>query len=100
MRDEVDRTTTAGELVYLVVENHGSNAYEIAIKLDGKTAALVALEPNDGYKLYAIQYAYSPERHGREESVEIRFLAANGVRDAHRYATTHGLRTLKRIDPP
>ena len=40
VRDEVDRKVPAGDFIFLLVENHGSNAYEITIQIDGHPARL------------------------------------------------------------
>ncbi len=89
----------AGMSVYLIVEHRGSDAYEIAMHIDGKAAGFIKVEANGSHQLYAIFYPYIPEHHGRVQTIEVGFLAANGVRDTHRYTTKHGFRTLKRIDP-
>src|ERR1700733_10608181 len=99
MRDKVDTQVPAGELIYLLVENNGSDAYEIAIHLDGELASLIQVQADRRHVLHAIRYPYHPEWHGREQVIKISFLAANGVRDTHRYATAHGIRALKRTDP-
>ena len=99
MRDEVDRKVPLGEFIYLLVEHRGSDAYEISIQLDEEEAGFIQAEADGHYPIYAIRYAYRPEYHGREQTIKVRFLAANGVRDTHRYATSHGIRAIKRIDP-
>ena len=99
MRDEVDTKMPAGEFTYLLVENHGRDAHEISIHLDGESAGFIQVQADRSHMIYAIRYPYRPECHGREQTLEISFLAANGVRDTHRYATVHGIRALKRIDP-
>lgn len=97
-RNEVERTLPAEEPIYLLIENHGSDAFEISIQLAGEPVSFV--EVKAGHQtLYAFRYAYHPERHGSEETIKLSFLAANGFRDTHAYATAHGFRSLKRIDP-
>ena len=100
MRDEVQRDVTAGESIYLLVDNHGRDAYEIAIDLDGEPVGLVKAETEGGDGILAIRYPYRPEFHGRAQTIQIGFLSAGGHPDAHRYAMRHGFRTLQRIDPP
>jgi hypothetical protein len=99
MGDEVDGKMESGEIVYLLIENHGSNAYGITIKLDGEAVRLVQVKINRAHKLDAIAYAYFPERLGRIQTLEVGFCSATGVEDTHRYATKHGVRFLQRIDP-
>jgi hypothetical protein len=100
MHTEVDRTIPDGEQILLLIEERGSPAEEIKILLDGNPASLVyGLFDRRQSQLPAIQYAYRPQCHGKEQTFEISFLASNGVRDTHRYATRHGFRELRRIDP-
>ena len=99
MRDEVDRKMPSGQPTYLLVENHGCDAYEISIQLDGEAVGFIQVNADEAYPLHAIRYPYRPESHGKDQTIQIGFLAANGVRDTHRYMTRHGIRTLKRIDP-
>ena len=99
VRDEVDRKTPAGTFVYLAVENHGRNAYEVSVNLDLEPSAIIEGKSDDGYTLGLVCYPYLPEIHGRDQSIKVSFLSAKGIRDTQIYATQHGIRTLKRTDP-
>lgn len=97
--DEVDRSIKSGAAIHLLVENQGCTAYEIAVTLDAEPVKFLEVQTYESHVLNAIKYAYRPEHHGAEQTLEIQFLAEDGVRDRHRYVTKHGFRILKRIDP-
>lgn len=99
LSNEVDKHFKAGEPIYLLVENHGSNAFEITMNLEGGPVQMIKVKTDHGVPLLAVKYPYRPDHHGREETLEVRFLAFDGIRDVHRYVTRHGFRALKRIDP-
>lgn len=100
LRDEVMRDVPEGHPIVLVIENRGDEAPEVAMSLDGDPV-LIQKEPElaDALGLQFILYPYRPERHGQPQTLEVRFLARDGVRDVHRYNTEHGRRILRRIDP-
>lgn len=99
MRDEVDGNMASGEIVYMLIENCGSDAHSMTIKLDGEAVRLVHVKVHGGRRLEAIAYAYLSQRLGRIQTLEVSFCSANGVKDTHRYVIKHGSRFLQRIDP-
>lgn len=98
-RDEVDKQNVkTGMKVYLIVSNRGSNAEEVRFTLDGQPCRMDAVDAR-AFQLNGLIYIYDAALHGKEQVIEMNFLAPNGVRDTHRYRTRHGVRILKRIDP-
>jgi|GEM_PF-2053497 hypothetical protein len=99
-REEVERDIPAGHPIILVIDNRGEDCPEATITLDGDPVR-VQKEPElaDARGLQFILYPYRPDKHGQPQTLEVRFLARDGVRDVHRYYTEHGRRILRRIDP-
>lgn len=98
-REEVHSEMPAREHVLLLVEHLGAPAYEVVATIAGLPAAFEPAEIDDGKRVYAIQYAFDPANRGERQEIKFAFLAANGARDVHTYATKHGFRMLERIDP-
>ena len=101
LRNEVEQRTEPGTNILLVVENRGEIPRQCRLVLDGQSVPL-AQEPavSDAHGLLYIQYPYHPDRHGREQRLVIEFETANGVQDRHTYLLKHGVRSLRRVDPP
>jgi hypothetical protein len=100
-RNEVDKKTEAGADILLVVENRGEDPRECRLLLDGQSVPL-AQEPavSDAHGLLYIHYPYQPDRHGQDQRLVIEFETTNGVQDRHTYLLKHGVRSLRRADPP
>jgi hypothetical protein len=98
-RNEVGPKVTVGEQIYLLIENNGSNAFELSLHIDEEPTGIIVVEADGHELIHALVYRYAPEKHGKEQIITMGFLSPNGIRDVHRYTTKHGFRTLKRIDP-
>jgi hypothetical protein len=100
LRDEVARDVPEGHQIVFVIENRGDATPEVAMSLDGDRVQ-IQTEPEltDARGLQFILYPYHPEKHGQAQTLEVRFLGRDGVRDVHRYSTEHGRRILQRFDP-
>jgi hypothetical protein len=99
-RDEVDPNLASGNLIIFVVDNAGESARAIIVKLDGEQIALKReADRSDSKGLIYLEYAYNPQKHGKEQTLTISFETRNGVQDTHRYIIRHGFRVLQRIDP-
>jgi len=100
-RKEVVNDFPIGWPVVFPVDNIGEPARSIMMKLDGEEIPLKReAHKDDSNGLLFLEYAYKPEKHGKEQIITISFETRNGVQDTHRYITRHGFRILKRIDPP
>lgn len=99
MGNEVGRDLPAGDWVYLAIANHGGDAYEISIDIDGAGACLIDGKTGEGDQLMLIRYPFGMVERGVDQTIKVRFLRSDGVRDEHVYTTQHGRRVLKRIDP-
>lgn len=89
-----------GRLVCLLVENRGARAEEVPNPRGTAAGQLDGVKFDDGSSGLVLRYAYSPRKRGTVEVIELSFLAENGSRDTHIYETKHGLRSLRRTDPP
>jgi hypothetical protein len=99
-REEVERDIPAGHPIIFVIENRGEDIPEVTMNLAGDPVQFHR-EPElaDARGLQFILYPYRPDKHGQPQTLEVRFLARDGVRDVHRYYIEHGRRILRRIDP-
>lgn len=86
-----------GSEVFLLVENIGRAGVEVRTIMEGVPVRRACFDKVPG--LFAFRYPYLHALHGKEQVIELSFLAMNGVRDTHRYRTKHGVRLLERIDP-
>lgn len=90
-----------GQPVFFVVENHGRAANSVVMKLDGGPISL-RQEPDieAAHGLQYLVYPYSRAKHGQDQELVISFETESGVQDTHRYVLRHGMRFLRRVDPP
>lgn len=98
-RDQVPSDLPAGQAVVLALENEGQRAVEAIVTVAGAHAQLIEPVNAEAAGLLLLSYPYRPDQHGKEEVVELSFLAVSGVRDTQRYITKHGHAFLWRIDP-
>jgi hypothetical protein len=98
LTEVINEEMPEGDEVMLLLENRGSSAQEIEVKMAGQNVEFFSME-DDGVRHPCIAYKYDPAKRGQEQIVEVSFLAENGFRDTHRYLTKHGFRILKRVDP-
>ena len=101
MRDEVGEDLETGDPVFFVIENHGSPARSVKLILDGKPIRLQQ-EPDfeSSNELQFLRYEFDREKFGKSQRLELTFEADSGLQDSHVYELLHGVRSLKRIDPP
>lgn len=100
-RDEVGSDMGKGLPVVFVVDNAGQSARAIIVKLDSEEIAFKReVDFSDSQGLYFLEYPYDPEKRGKEQRLTLSFETSSGVQDTHIYMTRHGMRFLKRIDPP
>jgi predicted RNase H-like nuclease (RuvC/YqgF family) len=90
-----------GDEVVLLNENSGQPAHAVRLTLDGLPVRIYqeADMQHSGNHQYII-YPYRKAKHGSVQRIQISFESKNGVQDTHSYETHHGVRTLRRIDPP
>jgi len=100
-RNEVDKNLAPDNLVLFVIENSGQAARRVAATLDGVPVELNR-EPDihDAKGLQFLEYPYQPAKHGQKQRLVIEFESSSGVQDRHTYEIVHGVRSLKRTDPP
>jgi hypothetical protein len=100
LRSEVEKNTTPGAAVRLVIENRGKEPRRAVVRLDGQSVRLER-EPavSDAHGLRYIEYPYDPAKHGQEQRLVIEFETESGLEDRHTYVLKHGLRCLRRLDP-
>jgi hypothetical protein len=98
-REQVERNLAPGEWVVLVLENQGAEADQMSMTLDGENVLMRRNEREGAEWLILFAYPYFPEMHGKEQTVQLRFLARDARIETHRYITIHGCRSLRRVDP-
>jgi hypothetical protein len=100
-RNEVEKKTEPGAAILLVIENRGREPRRAVLRLDGQPVRL-GREPavSDAHGLHYLEYPYDPVKHGQDQRLVIEFETDGGVQDRHAYVLKHGLRYLRRIDPP
>jgi hypothetical protein len=98
-RNEIDGNLPPGEIIYLLVENKGCDPSDLTVIMEGEPVSLVTFNRNPSRPLFAFAYPFDPVKFRRHQTVQIYFLAADGTKDSQAYATIHGIRTLKRVDP-
>jgi hypothetical protein len=101
MQTEVKEGAEDGDEVVLVVENIGQAARSVKLKLDGESISFhqeAEMQHAGGHQY--IMYSYRKSKHGQEQKLTVSFESGSGVQDTHIYATRHGMRFLRRMDPP
>lgn len=98
-RNEVEASD--GDEVIFIVENLGAAARGISVKLEGKPISLrrEADMQYAGGRIYLV-YPYTKLKHGQDQIITLSFESETGIQNIHKYVTRHGIRVLKRIDPP
>jgi hypothetical protein len=100
VRDEVTENLAPENAVVFVVDNVGEPARCVVVKLDGEVIALKReIDGHYSQGLLYLEYAYKPQKRGKEQTITISFETRSGVQDTHQYITRHGFRVLRRIDP-
>jgi hypothetical protein len=91
----------AGDPVILLVDDAGEPTHEIVVKLDDDPIIFgSAIEHDTAKKVLFLKYPYDPQKQGKEQRIIVSFETRSGVHNTHTYLTLHGVRFLKRIDPP
>jgi len=101
LRDEVGIDVPEGTPLIFVIDNVGQAVRGLDVKLDGGTIAFKReVDFSNSQGLYFLEYPYDPAKRGKEQKLFISFETNSGVQDTHIYIIRHGMRFLKRIDPP
>lgn len=100
-RNEVNIPAGQEQIVVFVVENIGERARAASVKLDDGTAVLQQEAEMEGARgrLFLI-YPYDRAVHGQEQKLTLTFESQSGIQDTHTYSIRHGVRFLRRIEPP
>ncbi len=100
VRSEVERDLPKGHEVFLILDVSGEPCPEVSVTIDGRPAQIrQEVEVDDAAGRYYLVYEYLPDRHGKKEVMELKFLSQSGIRDTHQYEIVHGHRILRRINP-